>query len=1042
MTESPGGATVRSVRVRMELDIASYVANSRAVGRESESTADRIERSFTRVSKSERSVSASTSDMNSKLGQTEQVMGRTERSIGRTNNQLDTFSGRTKLILKTVVGIGPALVPLGAGLVPVVAGLTAMGGAAAAGIGVTVLALKGVGDALKALDTYQLEKTPENLAKVREEFARIGPDGERFVRFLDSIEPQLRELQLTARAGALPGFEESITNLLDLLPELKFLIGDLSSTAGDLAADAGASLAGEDFSAFFDYLRTDAAPTLDAFGRIVGNFTLAFANLIVGLAPATRDFTGGLLEFSQGLADASANLDTNRGFQDFLDYVQANGPQALEFISAFGAAFVDFVSAVAPVGAAILPALTAILNVFSALASSPIGPTLIAAAVGFNYLTTAASLAEKTLGKVAPTSTRATSAIAGLKTAGIAAGTVLVLNSALAQLTRAGDDAGPGVQALTRDLLNLNDAAAQKNVTAGLGDLQRSLDVLSDPGLRSDILSLYDSIPFGSDFADVASGVTSFAGAFGDVRKEAREATADLTSLDEALAGIVAQGGTEEAAAALQDLAAAYGLTSSEVDQLVGLLPQYQEALAAADTADQLAASQDGLTAAIADTAAAAESERRALEASTEAMRAKREEALAAFDAETRYGQAVADAARQARQGGKGIDENTKAGRANRQALSDLAGAWNNQSDAIKNSRAQFNDARGTFIDTAVAMGVPRRAARELANELLEIPEQRKVKVEVPTGSAMAGIRAIEAGLDRIADEDVYVRIHRIGTSADINSGGIADGGTVRGKRSPYGDKVFAYLAPGEEVISNRRGQADRARPLLKAINAGRFADGGTAGRAFARSEGFRRGDDAGVTQLFAQVAGAARSLKDRLEEARDAIKDEKDARRDLIQSSKDYAAQIGQGFSKADLFGNGLAGFDLGVEANTNDTRAAEAALKKLKKKGLDGALFDALAASGDLNTLEQFAGLSAAEIAQREKRFAAQASAQASLGGRAADEKFGDQIKEQNKLIRSLESTVKDLKSHLPKAVEDGARRGVGDRNRQTSQRVAVSR
>lgn len=51
-------------------------------------------------------------------------------------------------------------------------------------------------------------------------------------------------------------------------------------------------------------------------------------------------------------------------------------------------------------------------------------------------------------------------------------------------------------------------------------------------------------------------------------------------------------------------------------------------------------------------------------------------------------------------------------------------------------------------------------------------------------------------------------------------------GGTVRGKRSPYGDKVLTHLAPGEEVISNNRGQADRFRPLLKRIN--RLAGGGT----------------------------------------------------------------------------------------------------------------------------------------------------------------------------------------------------------------------
>ena len=40
----------------------------------------------------------------------------------------------------------------------------------------------------------------------------------------------------------------------------------------------------------------------------------------------------------------------------------------------------------------------------------------------------------------------------------------------------------------------------------------------------------------------------------------------------------------------------------------------------------------------------------------------------------------------------------------------------------------------------------------------------------------------------------------------------MADGGTVGGARAPYGDKVLTYLAPGEEVITNRNGEADRFR--------------------------------------------------------------------------------------------------------------------------------------------------------------------------------------------------------------------------------------
>jgi hypothetical protein len=67
--------------------------------------------------------------------------------------------------------------------------------------------VQGLGDALKALDAYQLAPTQKNLAKMREEMDKLGPAGASFVTFLDSLEPQFRALQETARAGMLPGVE-------------------------------------------------------------------------------------------------------------------------------------------------------------------------------------------------------------------------------------------------------------------------------------------------------------------------------------------------------------------------------------------------------------------------------------------------------------------------------------------------------------------------------------------------------------------------------------------------------------------------------------------------------------------------------------------------------------------------------------------------------------------------------------------------------------------------------------------------------------------
>ncbi|NGZ99617.1 hypothetical protein G5V59_02470 [Nocardioides sp. W3-2-3] len=90
-----------------------------------------------------------------------------------------------------------------------------------------------------------------------------------------------------------------------------------------------------------------------------------------------------------------------------------------------------------------------------------------------------------------------------------------------------------------------------------------------------------------------------------------------------------------------------------------------------------------------------------------------------------------------------------------------------------------------------------------------------------------------------------------------------AEGGTVQGPRHPYGDKVLTYLAPGEEVITNRNGQADRFRADRAAGRIPAYADGGTVqalasgGTVHTRSHSDREADH------------VARGLKKMRQEAR-----------------------------------------------------------------------------------------------------------------------------------------------------------------------------
>lgn len=327
-------------------------------------------------------------------------VGSSTAPFRKAGADIDVFSGRLRLMGEAAALLGPGLIPLAGGLVPAVTGLASGLGAAAGAAGVFTLAFNGVGDALGALNEYQLAPTTESLAALEEEFNRLGPEGANFVRFLDSIGGDLEELQRVAREGMFPGMEQGIGDLLDLLPQVSDIVSRIANELGDLSAMAGDALSTDaDWGEFFTYLQTDAAPTLDAFARAAGNVAASFANLMVAFAPLSRDFTSNMLEGSQALREWTANGENLEGF---IDYIQSVGPQAADFLQALVEAIVALTTALAPWGSTVLPILTGVLNLFAAIAGSPIGPPLATAAVAMLAFNKAAAAGTMIMGRVAP----------------------------------------------------------------------------------------------------------------------------------------------------------------------------------------------------------------------------------------------------------------------------------------------------------------------------------------------------------------------------------------------------------------------------------------------------------------------------------------------------------------------------------------------------------------------------------------------------------------------------------------------------------------
>ena len=243
------------------------------------------------------------------------------------------------------------------------------------------------------------------------------------------------------------------------------------------------------------------------------------------------------------------------------------------------------------------------------------------------------------------------------------------------------------------------------------------------------------------------------------------------------------------------------------------------------------------------------------------------------------------------------LEGNTAAAVANRgelissvQSAQNAAQAYRDQTDAngklshsSEETRQKLIEMKQAIIDHAVEVGEDRNQVQQYIDKLFQIPASiPPTKLEVDTAAALAQVDAFVAGV-RARSVSINVRadlpdvgdnrsgLSRPGVANGGTIGALADGGTgggtVNGPGTAWSDTAGLYrLANGEEVISNKFGQADRQRQLLKAINAGQtFAVGAAHAPSQAPTQGGGTTKMITYSPTFTQVVGTSQAVDDGL---------------------------------------------------------------------------------------------------------------------------------------------------------------------------------
>lgn len=427
------------------------------------------------------------------------------KTFGRSlDDSLTRVDEKMSNLTATLVSLGPALVPVAAAATVGIAAIGTQLTFAAAGAGVAVLALKGVGEALDALNQFQLDPSQANIDALRAKLDELGTAGQSFVVFLDGLQSKFAHLNNVAEAGFLPGLQAGIESAMHQFPVVNRIVGDLATTMGNLAREGGNAFDSPFWRGFLADFARNASTALQSMAEGLGNVATGFAGMFDAFLPVGASFSQELLRLSQDFSAWGQGLADNQGFKEFIQYVQSTAPEVADTLASIAEAILAILRAAAPVGPVLLPVIKALADGLSAVANSPAGPAIVGAAVAISALAKALALL-KAVGIVGAVS----SAVAGVGTAAAVEGGAAMSATELAAVgggAVAVGTVGAGILAATVALApavigfkQAKDAAddldsAVKNVDNAFGSSVVNLQAQSDSlqGLQ-DQLSSYQS---------------------------------------------------------------------------------------------------------------------------------------------------------------------------------------------------------------------------------------------------------------------------------------------------------------------------------------------------------------------------------------------------------------------------------------------------------------------------------------------------------------------------------------------------------------------
>ena len=314
----------------------------------------------------------------------------------------------------------------------------------------------------------------------------------------------------------------------------------------------------------------------------------------------------------------------------------------------------------------------------------------------------------------------------------------------------------------------------------------------------------------------------------------------------------------------------------------------------------------------------------------------------------------------------------------------------------------------------------------------------KTVQVKVDPGTSISTVNAVQAVINSLSGKTVTVTtlqrtIYAAGKMDSIaKAQGKADGGEILGQRYPYGDKVLIHAAPGEEIISNRHGQADAFRRDRAAGRIPAYADGGTITLPGYATGGTVRGSGVAGSrsmETWAKMWDRAakttqRALDDhkkQLQRATDRL-DYWNQKRDALKS--EVSGSLTRNWFEGgatDPWSDGATGGTVAYaqqqwKQQAGDSKKLMATVANLKKNGAsDAFIAEILRSSDPLAAAQMFNKQSVAGMRHSQSLYLSATRATASAASYTSGVVYGDEIASSRKQVEHIRGDIHHLTALL---------------------------